>query len=147
MSTTIEHGARRAAIADASIAPARHRATVGKAYPGVDPYRVCIACHGVVADRDGVCWFPAGVLVHRGACDAMFTAARRVYDRSPRGRHRPVREAIALVEGRGCPTCAPALPWGDEFGPAPADGGRRPARRRDDESDEVPCPLRAGATA
>lgn len=51
----------------------------------------------------------------RAGCTQRITAAQRVYDRSPRGRWRPVRDVLALVDGLACAECLVSVTDSDDY--------------------------------
>ena len=71
--------------------------------------RPCLACHRP-AEGQGTAYAHLRASVHIGACSAAVDSLERIYDRSPRGRWRPVREVVALANGSRCPECQEKLP-------------------------------------
>ena len=68
--------------------------------------RPCIVCHWPIPEGRGVGYPHLRALVHGGTCSSAVDALERVFDRSPRGRWRPVREVISLADGAHCDGCA-----------------------------------------
>jgi hypothetical protein len=62
--------------------------------------RWCFVCGGTIPEGQGVAQMHLGMLTHSGACSAAVGAEERLYDRSPRGRWRPVRDVLQRLQAR-----------------------------------------------
>jgi hypothetical protein len=63
--------------------------------------RICAWCRQVIPERLGVYWAELGIMVHyQSSCNDNVDALRIVYDRSPRGRMRPLSEVRAELDRR-----------------------------------------------
>lgn len=82
-----------------------HNRTGARAYAR---QRICLVCHAVVADGDGVGHGYLPAITHQGACNDAVFALHRIYDRSARGRFRPHLDVLRLANGGHCSMCQAA---------------------------------------
>jgi hypothetical protein len=62
--------------------------------------RWCFVCGETIPEGAAVAQMHLGILTHQGACSTSINQYERIYDRSPRGRWRPVREVRQLIRER-----------------------------------------------
>jgi hypothetical protein len=63
--------------------------------------RICLVCRARIPEEDGVWHMDLGLLTHWDECMDIASAARRSYDRSPRGRRHPRAEVLRVIAGAG----------------------------------------------
>jgi hypothetical protein len=73
--------------------------------PRGDEDRVCIVCHRFVSYGDGVAHWELKSIVCQGECADLARRSHYIYDRSTRGRLRPIAEVRRLVNGARCASC------------------------------------------
>ena len=67
--------------------------------------RLCLVCHGYIAEGQGMGIGHVRVMVHKEDCAGVVRELGRIYDQSPRGHWRPPSIVRGLVDGARCEAC------------------------------------------